>query len=144
MISMNRPLRGERASAATTRYVGCFFLPIRMRRSFTATWFLFLFTKSNRSVRQSRPAIVPAGGGSVPSRELQLVLRPLGKRGHALRRSPPALLVLASLRALLAALGHELLHHALHVLELLEQGVDLGRAGAAALGDPQPTGTVDG
>src|SRR5207253_2501157 len=34
---MNRPLRGERESAATTRYVGCFVLPIRMSRSLTAT-----------------------------------------------------------------------------------------------------------
>src|ERR1044071_4021083 len=34
---MKRPSRGDRASAATRRYVGCFFLPIRMRRSFTAT-----------------------------------------------------------------------------------------------------------
>jgi hypothetical protein len=35
-ISMNRPSRGERLSAATTRYDGCLVLPTRMRRSFTA------------------------------------------------------------------------------------------------------------
>src|SRR5207253_421469 len=35
MISTKRPSRGDRASATTTRYVGCFFLPIRMRRIFT-------------------------------------------------------------------------------------------------------------
>src|SRR4051794_24737638 len=34
---MNRPSRGDRLSVATTRYVGCFFLPMRIRRSFTAT-----------------------------------------------------------------------------------------------------------
>jgi hypothetical protein len=34
---MNRPFLGERLSAATSRYVGCFFFPIRTRRSFTAT-----------------------------------------------------------------------------------------------------------
>src|SRR5262245_34097404 len=34
---MNRPLRGERESAATTRYVGCLVLPIRISRSLTAT-----------------------------------------------------------------------------------------------------------
>src|SRR5690606_28864712 len=33
---MNRPSRGERASAATMRYWGCFFLPTRVRRSLTA------------------------------------------------------------------------------------------------------------
>src|SRR5690349_1348286 len=37
MISMKRPSRGDRPSATTTRYVGCFFLPTRMRRIFTAT-----------------------------------------------------------------------------------------------------------
>src|SRR5207237_8740322 len=36
-VARHRPLRGERESAATTRYVGCFVLPIRMSRSFTAT-----------------------------------------------------------------------------------------------------------
>ena len=30
-------LAGDRLSAATTRYTGCFFFPIRTRRSFTAT-----------------------------------------------------------------------------------------------------------
>src|SRR3954454_18967288 len=34
---MNRPSRGDRPSAATRRYVGCFFFPIRIRRSFNAT-----------------------------------------------------------------------------------------------------------
>src|SRR5258708_321876 len=34
---MSRPSRGERLSAATTRYVGCLVFPIRIRRSFTAT-----------------------------------------------------------------------------------------------------------
>src|SRR5262249_44260114 len=33
--SIKRPLRGDRESAATTRYVGCFVLPIRIRRSLT-------------------------------------------------------------------------------------------------------------
>src|SRR6476646_8581145 len=37
MVSMMRPSRGDRASATTTRYVGCFFLPTRIRRIFTAT-----------------------------------------------------------------------------------------------------------
>src|SRR5437764_3868560 len=35
MISTKRPSRGDRASATTTRYVGCFFLPIRIRRILT-------------------------------------------------------------------------------------------------------------
>ena len=33
---MNRPSRGLRASATTTRYVGCFFLPTRIKRILTA------------------------------------------------------------------------------------------------------------
>src|SRR4051794_29429028 len=33
---MNRPSRGERLSAATTRYDGCLVLPTRIKRSFTA------------------------------------------------------------------------------------------------------------
>src|SRR5690242_6678432 len=37
MISMKRSSRGERPSATTTRYVGCFFFPTRIRRIFTAT-----------------------------------------------------------------------------------------------------------
>ena len=37
MVSMMRPSRGLRSSATTTRYVGCFFLPTRMSRIFTAT-----------------------------------------------------------------------------------------------------------
>src|SRR5688500_4686311 len=117
MISMNRPLRGERASAATTRYVGCFFLPIRMRRSFTATWLSLPVYEIESMVRQSRPAIVPARGGSVQTGQLQLGLRALGKGQRTLGGGAPALLRLAALRALLAALRHELLHHALHVLE---------------------------
>ena len=36
---MNRPSRGERASATTKRYVGCFFAP--MRRSLIFTMFVF-------------------------------------------------------------------------------------------------------
>src|SRR5437867_13393487 len=44
MLSMKRPSRGERASAATTRYVGCFFLPMRLRRSLTATLLLLVET----------------------------------------------------------------------------------------------------
>src|ERR1700687_2996233 len=57
---MNRPSRGERASAATTRYVGCLVLPIRMRRSFTATTVLSLLTSASVETgepgRHGRPA----------------------------------------------------------------------------------------
>ena len=52
MISMNRPSRGERPSATTTRYVGCFFFPTRMRRIFTAT----ARVSSRRYERVSVPA----------------------------------------------------------------------------------------
>src|SRR5262245_10275732 len=37
MISMNRPSRGLCESATTTRYVGCFFLPTRIKRILTDT-----------------------------------------------------------------------------------------------------------
>src|SRR5260221_10846079 len=36
MVSRMRPSRGDRASATTTRYVGCFVLPTRIKRIFTA------------------------------------------------------------------------------------------------------------
>src|SRR5205085_6050679 len=58
---MNRPLRGERESAATTRYVGCFVLPIRMSRSFTAT--------VRTSFSLWGPASLPVAEPSIQSRE---------------------------------------------------------------------------
>src|SRR5436309_14069466 len=120
MFSMNRPSRGDRLSAATTRYVGCFFFPIRIRRSFTATSvFLGRFRpcQSNSSV-ELRPARRPLGG------------------------DPATLLSLLALAAHHPAEAH-LAHHALHVLELLQQQVDLGGGRPAAVGDPEPPRPVD-
>src|SRR3954447_1926146 len=91
---MKRPSRGERASAATTRYVGCLVLPIRMRRSFTA------------------------------------IVRLL-----------PLLLFLVHPPTDAGDTAH-LLHHLLHLVELLEQKVDVADGCAAAHGDPLTTRTV--
>src|SRR5437773_1877340 len=93
---MNRPLRGERESAATTRYVGCFVLPIRMSRSFTAT--------VRTSFVVGGPTSVVAGRGLVQPREATIIADPgdgerrrLARLGlGALGRHPsPASLALA-------------------------------------------------
>src|SRR5574338_1418281 len=62
---MNRPLRGDRESAATTRYVGCFFLPIRMRRSLTAMW--FFLSQVFDAIGGRREAPGPAFHGAPPA-----------------------------------------------------------------------------
>src|SRR5689334_15510447 len=71
---MNRPLRGDRESAATTRYVGCLVLPIRMSRSFTATVCTSLCQGTHlrgpasllgrpRSIQSRQPIIADSGDG---------------------------------------------------------------------------------
>src|SRR5215204_4630042 len=99
---MKRPSRGDRLSAATTRYDGCLVLPTRIRRSFTAICSCLL---------------VEAGVS----------------RGQ-LRHHLPAL---ALLLHLLRAEAAHLLHHPLHLLELLDEAVDVGCRRAAPVGDPQ-------
>src|SRR4051812_10979345 len=63
---MNRPSRGERASAATMRYVGCLVLPIRMRRSFTTGFSLLRWhgVRANDRLRpaRGRPSMVSLTG----------------------------------------------------------------------------------
>src|SRR4051794_27447519 len=112
---MNRPSRGERPSAATTRYVGCLVLPMRMSRSFTAI--------RSQSLSSVETEVVHLG---LHGLEL-LEVRKLAAR------------TLAALLALLptaAQPGHAL-HHLRHLFELLAQLVDLAHRGAAAVGDPQ-------
>src|SRR5689334_4441293 len=55
---MKRPSRGERLSAATTRYDGCLVLPTRMRRSFTAmcVGLLVEAREPGRQLRHGGPA----------------------------------------------------------------------------------------
>src|SRR4029453_11285887 len=133
-ISMNRPSRGDRESAATTRYVGCFFLPMRIRRSLTATRVLLSFVSGVARL------LVEA------------------RQGERLTRCGPAATTrgchpaaaLAALAALLAApytLGpgqsRHALHQLLHLAELLDQLADVCGLGAAAVGDPQAAGAVD-
>src|SRR5688500_9772077 len=112
---MNRPSRGERPSAATTRYVGCLVLPMRMSRSFTA-------------IRSQSLSSVETG--------VHLGL-------HRLERLEVGELAARTLAALLALLpapaeARDALHHLRHLFELLAQLVDLGHRGAAAVGDPEP------
>src|SRR5437764_9642809 len=67
MLSMKRPSRGERESAATTRYVGCFFLPMRLRRSLTA---ISLLTQARSShVRELRHQFLGAAQSLGPLAE---------------------------------------------------------------------------
>src|SRR5665213_1869070 len=61
-MSRKAPGRGGRLSAATTRYVGCFFLPMRTKRSFTATTkfpsnLLSRSTGTGRDTRASKLAL---------------------------------------------------------------------------------------
>src|SRR5438270_797338 len=144
---MNRPFRGERESAATTRYVGCFVLPIRMSRSFTAT--------VRTSFVVGGPTSVVAGPGSVQPREATIIAdtgdregrRLARRRFRALRRDPAA-------TAFALALGLLHLptetgdrahapHHLLHVVELLDERADFARLHAATGGDAPPARPVD-
>src|SRR5215471_5154020 len=118
MISMKRPSRGLRPSATTTRYVGCFFLPTRIRRILTAN--------------EKTPTRGTASDSRSRRREAGNAPRGQPRRFRTLRT-----LALRALGALLLqALGHAVgarhrLHHLLHLLELLQQVVDLRRRDAA-------------
>src|SRR4029450_13580881 len=98
---MNRPSRGERTSAATTRYVGCFFLPIRMRRSLTAT--RAFLTCSEDSEVEMRPLMLDCLAPSVQAGARTGVQTRQGERllGHdragALGGDPATALALAAL-----------------------------------------------
>src|SRR4051794_2359147 len=100
----------------TTRYAGCFFFPTRIRRIFTDTGRNPLGWYGERNRVQVEDAAALSG------------LADARKSGHGHLRS--------------LAAGHRL-HHLLHLLELLEHGVDLGRGRATAIGDPEPSRTVD-
>src|SRR4051794_9924505 len=128
-ISMNRPLRGERESAATTRYVGCFVLPIRMSRSLTATCVHPSLSEGPTSVVgqsglvQPREATIIADSGDGEGRRLA------GDGLRALRGDPSAagLALAFALLHLATEAGHvaHALHHLLDVAELLDQRADL-------------------
>src|SRR5687768_9371255 len=148
MVSMMRPSRGLRSSATTTRYVGCFFLPTRMRRIFTDT------TGRPPVLRRSLAAGIPVGALQVArsaagardegssllngreTRHSREAAELLG--GHARWQlhaaAPSALPLLPRLR--------ERPHHLLHHLELLQQRVDLRRRRPAPRRDARPTRAV--
>src|SRR5947208_2449526 len=132
---MKRPSRGELLSAATMRYVGCFFLPILMRRSFTAT-------NSILAVWADPPGR-PFGCLGPTSGPAMSLSGPLAKRAEVCerRRDAAALALLPLPAGALAA--SDPLHHPLHLLELLEQGVHLGGGRAAPVGDAHPPRPVD-
>src|SRR3954471_13378249 len=112
---MNRPSRGARDSAATTRYVGCFFLPIRMRRSFTTVSLL----SGLGTGRQNRPSMV--------------------RRAHRQRQTGGSLARFTAPRGQVAQPGHALLAEVGQALQLTLE-VEFGDAAAGALGrDPAPT-----
>src|SRR5689334_3882184 len=116
---MNRPSRGERPSAATTRYVGCLVLPIRIRRSFTA----ICVSTSCSSVETELVAHLGLQ---------RLELLEVGELARALLALLP-----------LAPESGQPLHHLRHLFELLLQLVDLTHRGAAAVGDPHAPRSVD-
>src|SRR5688500_6753662 len=107
---MNRPLRGERESAATTRYVGCFFLPIRIRRSFTATCVRPYVSRG--TARVQRTMMVPVGG-SAQARQGEGLLRRGVRRGGRTARTAALLGLLALAAAALLGAGEagDALHH---------------------------------
>src|SRR5690606_41383327 len=94
---MDRPSRGDRESAATTRYVGCFFLPIRMRRSLTATAVFFRVSGVTR----------PRGGGVTrrPTAERPTMMRCARPSEQTARRGPDLHAVDPPQRARLAGGG---------------------------------------
>src|SRR5262245_41550851 len=101
---MNRPSRGARTSAATTRYVGCFCLPIRMRRSLTATVHSLRVQRDSTTLEAAvRPVMLDCDAGSVqagPGARVQARQRErlLGDGGTgALRRDASPALALAAL-----------------------------------------------
>src|SRR3954470_22687182 len=109
---MNRPSRGERRSATTTRHWGSFFPPTRVSRMLTAI--------SARQDSGSRPAARRTWAR--------------GERAHgtgelALAHELPEIGHLALLDAT---------HDLAHLVELLDELVDLLDGRAGALGDPQP------
>src|SRR3954453_104850 len=105
-VSMNRPSRGERRSATTTRHWGSFFPPTRVSRMLTA---ISAEQDSERPVR-SRPTGLP-------------LAHELAEIGHLALLDPA--------------------HQLAHLLELLDELVDLLDGRARALGDPQPARALD-
>src|SRR5204862_3686450 len=112
---MNLPSRGERESAATTRYTGFFFDPTRVNLSLTAN-------------------LLPPG-----LLLLAFALRLSGRgRAGAVRRARCR----QSWQGRHLPAAH-LLHQLRHLLASLEQLVDLLDLGAAPAGDPLPARAVD-
>src|SRR5207237_3780142 len=66
MISTKRPSRGDRASATTTRYVGCFFLPIRIRRILTTALPPLLSMTTGEGYMPGMPGGRPGKRGRFP------------------------------------------------------------------------------
>src|SRR6266496_4006454 len=115
---MNLPSRGERESATTTRYVGAFVLPVRRRRMCTAK----VRRSSVKDVRGRNTSIQATRGSAAWARSVRQAGDPRQ----------------------LATLGHraELLHEVLHLLELLQQRVDLGHGDAGAVRDTLESGAI--
>src|SRR3954449_7679992 len=100
-----------------------------MRRIFTDTWNEVLSgVVRRRGSRRCPPARGRQASGSGADETLRRSVLELAEIHPG---------ELTQLRTLAAAAG-ELLHHRLDLLELLEQGVHLGRARPAPLRDPQP------
>src|SRR4051794_22060001 len=110
---MNLPSRGLRESAMTMRYVGCFLRPVRRRRILTdisksSLGFLYCFRAHRTSdVFRLHPIV------------LQMARLPHPEHVRL---------------ELSTALRGGLLHHLLHLAELLEQAIHLADRAARALG----------
>src|SRR3954464_10993197 len=116
---MNLPSRGERESAATTRWIGFFFEPTRVSLSFTAIRLPLRFPLAFglRLARRARARRALRRDGAVPRHARAGDLRHLARSDH--------------------------LHHLRHLLTRLEQLVDLLDRGARARGDPPAARGVD-
>src|SRR3954452_15292649 len=122
---MNRPLRGERESAATTRYVGCFVLPMRMSRSFTATCNTSFDTWGPTSVVGREPLIQSREATIIADSRDRERRRLADGRLGALGRDPATALALALRLLHLAPDARDVAHpphHLLDLVELLDEG----------------------
>src|SRR5215218_3387685 len=108
MISMNRPSRGLVPSATTIRKLGAFLRPVRRRRMRTAMGHFSCEAccgaLGSSRIRRFRNA--PSGTSTAAHGRLSALL----PHSHHAGREP-------------APTGRSLLHHLLHVAELLEEAI---------------------
>src|SRR5690606_15091171 len=121
---MKRPSRGERESETTMRSNGALWSPNRLSRILTA---MSVSPPRQNQLCACRMRMPPAG---LPARCRRCRFRSSERKPHPLAEFFHHFLLAAS-----AHHRRELLHHFLHVLELLDEPVDVLDRRAAAFGD---------